>query len=426
MIQSILFFTLGFLTSGFLALMVAPAVWRRAVSLTRRRLEASLPLSANEIQADKDRLRAEFAMSTRRLEMSVKSFREKATAQIIEINRNREELARLAEERVQRDKAILELEAKAGDLRVELHSREDQLQRLSSRLTEADRVLEERARDIEKLGQMYDEATLTASNRQIELVSRETEYDRLSGSVGSLQSERKEAERRMREVAAENKAAQEALKDERKRSAEIDRKLERLVATVSDREDKLARREKELSRIRDEMKATARSGTDLESKLTQAQADRMKLEAEVADLQLQMSTLLSRGTGGDVEKAIESLQKERARQGERLNVLLRENKKLRSELEAMERTKAGDWDAERRDSALLREQINDLAAEVVNLTSMLDGPNSPIKQILANAEVSGSGDEAGRIVSLADRVKALQKAASAATSAAPEPVQRNG
>lgn len=426
MIQSILFFTLGFLTSGFLALMVAPAVWRRAVSLTRRRLEASLPLSANEIQADKDRLRAEFAMSTRRLEMSVKSFREKATAQIIEINRNREELARLAEERIQRDKAILELEAKAGDLRVELHSREDQLQRLSSRLTEADRVLEERARDIEKLGQMYDEATLTASNRQIELVSRETEYDRLSGSVGSLQSERKEAERRMREVAAENKAAQEALKDERKRSAEIDRKLERLVATVSDREDKLARREKELSRIRDEMKATARSGTDLESKLTQAQADRMKLEAEVADLQLQMSTLLSRGTGGDVEKAIESLQKERARQGERLNVLLRENKKLRSELEAMERTKAGDWDAERRDSALLREQINDLAAEVVNLTSMLDGPNSPIKQILANAEVSGSGDEAGRIVSLADRVKALQKAASAATSAAPEPVQRNG
>ncbi len=70
MIQSILFFALGFLCAGFLALMVAPAVWRRAVRLTRRRIEASVPLSLGEIQADKDRIRAEFAMSIRRLEMA--------------------------------------------------------------------------------------------------------------------------------------------------------------------------------------------------------------------------------------------------------------------------------------------------------------------------------------------------------------------
>jgi len=422
-IQSILFFSLGFLTAGFLALMVAPAIWRRAVSLTRRRLEASLPLSANEMQADKDRMRAEFAMSTRRLEMSIKSFRDKASAQILEINRNREELARLAEERAGRDKIIAELEARAGDLRSELRSREEHLARLAGRLAEADRVLEERASEIEKLGQMYDEATLTASNRQIELVSREAEYERLSGSVGGLQNERKDAEKRLREVAAENKAAQEALKDERKRAAELERKLERLVATVSDREDKLGRREKELTRIREEMKSGLRAVTDLEAKLAQGQADRVKLEAEVADLQLQISTLLSGGTGGDVEKAISTLQKERARQGERLNVLLRENKKLRSELEAMERAKADDWSSDRRDSALLREQINDLAAEVVNLTAMLDGPNSPIRQILADADATTASDGANRIVSLADRVRALQKAAS---SAAPETVKGNG
>ena len=85
MIESILFFSLGFLCAGFLALMVAPALWRRAVVLTRRRIESTVPLSLNEIQADKDRMRAEFAMSTRRLEMSIKSFREKAAGQIVEI-----------------------------------------------------------------------------------------------------------------------------------------------------------------------------------------------------------------------------------------------------------------------------------------------------------------------------------------------------
>ncbi|MCO5162730.1 MAG: hypothetical protein M9939_16470 [Mesorhizobium sp.] len=423
MIQSILFFSLGFLTAGFLALMVAPAIWRRAVSLTRQRLEASLPLSVNEIQADKDRMRAEFAMSTRRLEMSIKSFRDKASAQIIEINRNREELRRLAEERAARDKTITELEARAGELRAELRSREEQLQRLADRLAETEQVLENRAREIERLGQMYDEAALSASNRQIELVARESEFDRMAGNVGALQNERKEAERRLREMAAESRAAQQALKDERKRSAELDRKLERLMSTVSDREEKLARREKELARIRDQMKTASVGSNDLDSKLTQAQADRVKLEAEVAELQLQLATLLSGGTGSDADKAVASLQKDRDRQAERLATLVRENKKLRADLDAIERAKAGDWEVERRDSALLREQINDLAAEMVHLTAMIDGANSPIPQILAAAQ-EGSGEGGDQIVSLADRVKALQKAASA-KSATPEPVQGN-
>ncbi len=90
MLQSILFFVLGFLCSAFLALMVAPAIWRRAVVLTRKRIEAAVPLSVAEIQADKDRMRAELAMTIRRLEMNVQSLREKSAAQAIEISRGRE------------------------------------------------------------------------------------------------------------------------------------------------------------------------------------------------------------------------------------------------------------------------------------------------------------------------------------------------
>jgi chromosome segregation ATPase len=412
LIQSILFFTLGFLTAGFLALMVAPAIWRRAVILTRKRIEASVPLTMNEIQADKDRMRAEFAMSTRRLEMSIKTFRDKASTQIIEINRNREELKRLAEERGEKDRAITELEARGSELRTELRHREEQLQRMSARLAETEQALEARALEIERLGQMYDEASLIASNRQIQLVTRESDFERMTGDVGALRVQRKDADKRLREVAAESKAAQEALKTERKRASEAERKVERLLATVADREDKLDRREKELARLREEGRSGARSSDDVDTRLLEAQTDRVKLEAELADLQLQMSTLLSGATGGDVEKAMETLNKDRARLEERMTVLVRENKKLKGELAAIERVETDDWSDERRDSALLREQINDLAAEVVNLTAMLDGPDSPIRQILARPEtVRPEGAE--RIVSLADRVRALQKAASA-------------
>jgi chromosome segregation ATPase len=413
LIQSILFFSLGFLTAGFLALMVAPAIWRRAVILTRKRIEASVPLTMNEIQADKDRMRAEFAMSTRRLEMSIKTFRDKASTQIIEINRNREELKRLAEERGEKDRAITELEARGGELRTELRHREEQLKRLSTRLAETDQTLEARALEIERLGQMYDEASLTASDRQIQLVTRETDFERMSGDVGELRMQRKDADKRLREVAAEGKAAQEALKTERKRAAEAERKVERLLATVADREEKLDRREKEMARLREQGGSGARGSDDLEMRLLEAQTDRMKLEAELADLQLQMSTLLSGATGGDVEKAMDTLNRDRARLEERMTVLVRENKKLKGELTAIERVKTDDWSDERRDSAVLREQINDLAAEVVNLTAMLDGPDSPIRQILAKAEDATRPEGAERIVSLADRVRALQKAASA-------------
>jgi hypothetical protein len=97
-----------------------------------------------------------------------------------------------------------------------------------------------------------------------------------------------------------------------------------------------------------------------------------------------------------------------------MTALLRENKKLKTELQNAERGKSEDWNDERRDSALLREQINDLAAEVVSLTAMLDGPDSPIRAVLATAGEGAKPDAEGRIVSLADRVKALQKAASGA------------
>jgi len=407
-IQSILFFTLGFLCAGFLALMVAPAIWRRAVALTRKRIEASVPLSLTDIQADKDRMRAEFAMSTRRLEMSIKAFKDKAAAQIIEINRNRDELKRLANNRDGQNQSLSEMEAKSGELRGELRQREDQLQRLTAKLAEAEKAIERRALELDKMGRLYDEASLVASNRQIDLVVRETEVEKLS-------DQRKDAERRLQEITAENKTVRDALKGERKKAADLERKLERMVATLTDREEKLDRRERELARLREQLKGNTGAEDELNQKLIDAQADRVKLEAELADMTLQMSTLLSGATGGDVEKAIAKLSEDRERLETRLTALTRENKKLRTDLAAQERSKADDWSDERRGNALLREQINDLAAEVVSLTATLEGPDSPINKALAVVP-SGSPADVGpqeKITSLADRVRALQRAASA-------------
>ncbi len=60
MIELIMYFGIGFLTASLLALVSIPLVHTRAVRLTMRRVQAGIPLSMAEIQADKDHLRAEF------------------------------------------------------------------------------------------------------------------------------------------------------------------------------------------------------------------------------------------------------------------------------------------------------------------------------------------------------------------------------
>ena len=56
-------FALGFLAASLCGLLLLPALNARAARLERRRAEARLPLSPAEIAAERDFLRAQFALS---------------------------------------------------------------------------------------------------------------------------------------------------------------------------------------------------------------------------------------------------------------------------------------------------------------------------------------------------------------------------
>nr|WIE93704.1 hypothetical protein P9270_011560 [Mesorhizobium sp. WSM4875] len=377
MVQSILFFALGFLCAAFLVSLIAPAVWRRAVVLTRRRLEASMPLTPAEMLAEKDRIRAEFAMNTRRLEMNIKNLKEKVAEQLVEIGRAQEALKGLAVEKKDKTQALSDLQAKNAELRL----REEELHKLTEKLAQAERSLEKRALELQKLEQMYDEASFSSSNRQIELVARESELDKLANDIAVLRSQRKEADRRNQELAAESKATRDALKAEKKRTAELDKKVERLLATLADREEKLDRREKELARMRE------RPSKDHAVNGGTHKADEVQ----------------------GIDNAIAKLEGDRERLEARLTALARENKRLKTDLAALETAQPEQAAEAPRAGSALREQMNELAAEVVNLTMRLEGPDSPIAKALATPRDERQ-DIGERGISLADRVRALQKA----------------
>src|SRR6266566_6615882 len=116
MVEPIMFVGIGFLVAGLLVIGAIPLVHARAVRLTMKRLEAVTPMSMAEIQADKDQLRAEFAMSTRRLEMSVEQMKAKTTSQLAEIGKKSEAIGRLKLELGEKTAALLALEASEAQL----------------------------------------------------------------------------------------------------------------------------------------------------------------------------------------------------------------------------------------------------------------------------------------------------------------------
>jgi hypothetical protein len=99
MIQSLMLCGIGLLAGCLLMLTFFPVIHDRAVRLTSRQIAEATPMTVNEIQADKDHLRAEFAMSIRRLEIGMEGMRTKAIArsadkQNAEISRLKVELDR--------------------------------------------------------------------------------------------------------------------------------------------------------------------------------------------------------------------------------------------------------------------------------------------------------------------------------------------
>src|SRR5215469_15066576 len=141
MIEPIMYVGLGFLAACLIALTFIPFVHARAVRLTLRRLEASTPISMAEIQADKDQLRAEFAMSTRRLEMTVEQLKAKTTTQFAEIGKKTDAINRLKAELDEKTAAVLSLAAREKAVGEQMRALEDEYSVKHSGMREAERTL---------------------------------------------------------------------------------------------------------------------------------------------------------------------------------------------------------------------------------------------------------------------------------------------
>src|SRR6266550_1067344 len=169
MIEPIMYLAIGFLISMLFGLMIVPLVHNRAVRLTMRRMEELTPLSMAEIQADKDQLRAEFAMTMSRLEMNVEQMKAKTTNQLADLSRKSEAIGRLKLELGEKTAALFALEAKEKQLSDDLQTTQAELAAKTVALEEAERALASARTELVQVTANFNNASVAAGGQRVEL-----------------------------------------------------------------------------------------------------------------------------------------------------------------------------------------------------------------------------------------------------------------
>jgi chromosome segregation ATPase len=414
-IEAIMFSALGFLAASLIALVLLSAVWHRAVRLTTRRIEGAIPVSMAEIQADKDQLRAEFAMSTRRLETSVEQLKLKTTEQLADIGRKSESVRLLKNEVDEKTAAITALEAQEQSLRARLRSTEEELSLKAKALQEAESELATRASELSRLERNFNEKTSESDSQKVQMVALETQCESLKSKISDLErevsvteqklaEERDKAEQTSRLLAVERDKVQNLtvqLINTEGRLASSKSEVESFTQTVAALEAE-ARRQAEIAAERDRTLAA-----------TRAEADRTRAEVMAAHREIENA---ARGYAA----AIENLKAEKSMLEGALAQVRDDRERLQHEVASLKQDAESAWSSERVENALLRERINDVAAEVARLAANIEGSNSPIEQILSSTpapqrqngvhgHANTNGEDGGeRPQSLAERIRALQ------------------
>ena len=205
MIESLMYFGLGFLAAALLVgpfglLVVMPLVHGRAERLTTRRLEATIPQSMAEISADKDLLRAEFAVSTRRLEKKVEKLETSNASQIVELGKKGD--------------AIKNLEIDLDALRDQLRATEQELTVKKTAAREAECALSDKESELTMMRSALDERSALVDLQKTELVALGMQAQTLKGGLAQTGEEVKAAEER-------RDAAERALSDKESEVAKL-------------------------------------------------------------------------------------------------------------------------------------------------------------------------------------------------------------
>ena len=363
-----MYFALGFLVSGLLALLFLPAFWRRALRLSTRRLEMQLPLSMTEIVAERDQLRAEFAIEQRRVEKQVEDLSDARARDLAELGRRATHIATLEAELVETwHQSELRAERLAA-LGAELLNQQAEIGVAHQLLWDAEGRLVARTRELAALSDQHRALAELAEERrgaiaalETRIVGHEADNAQLAATLESLKRDHQAVTRAALDLEDKHTAARA---DAERAAAARDQALS-LVKDNVERAQEFERQHRVERRARLRLESELATQT---SALAAAEASQAALrEAHASEMAAR------RRAEQDLLQTVEDLRSRNAALEGALAAARRDATNLRAEratnLAHLE-PRGGD-DSE---TALLRRAIVDIGARVSQMADRMEAP----------------------------------------------------
>jgi chromosome segregation ATPase len=358
--------------------------------------------------------------------MNVEQLKNKTTSQLAELGKKSDAINRMKVELGEKNATIFALEAREKAVKEQLRATEEEFAAKTEALRGAEQALTDKRAELAKINSELSDRSMVADSRQVELVAVHAQIAELKNRVGDAEKEFASTQARLTQETRESETATRELGDARGR-------VENLSQRVTDLDRQLIVQVKEAEMLGNRV-------NDLEARLEKQ--GKLLAEREFENNQLrqagaaaerttqQLRDQIAQGESGKLP-ALEKLKTEKAALEEQLRVTRDERSKLQRDINAIQQQAESNWATERMENALLRERINDIAAEVAKLAMQLEGPNSPIEALLAAdsttakpvkvangattpANDAGSAGAASSGGTLAERIRALQSHASRA------------
>lgn len=365
MIEPAMYFTIGVLIALLFTIALIPLVHNRAERLTIKRLEAAVPVSLVEIEADKDQLRADFAMTARRLETTIEQLRANTAIQMAEIGRKTEGIARLKAELDEKTAALDATDARAHALDTQARTAEDELARRGAALDEAEQRFAAREAELASRAASLNDQSRSSESHRVEVLALQTQVEALKSRLDQTEREARDASARLR---AESIRAEDAMHQ----LAGMTGKADEAERQAAETWNLLRRHNSEADQVRARIQELEARLAEQGRLLVQKDHELARLGANSAAARNTSASTVAEGFGG---------------------------------------------------------RIGAIAAEIAQLTALLEGPDSPILATLAAAPPPVANDAAtNRLLAdlgmtsdspmLADRIRLLQHRAAKAAAGA--------
>ena len=385
MIEFALLFALGFLTAAILGLLAAPVVHRRIVRFAEERLTATMPLSPQEVRAQKDAARAGYAAENARTSQMLKRERDKNVVLLLQNGSTLKETQRLAGENADLHAQLADMNVEAADLRSATRQLEQNIERLKATLADVERDNVKKNIDIKTLNRQVDHLSGDMDSLKIDVAAHDAEAENLKSRIAGLKDEREIMRNELKAESTKARELEVRLARDETRLKQFEAKLAREMATNADKDSFLERRGSEIERLKAKVRE---AGTDLRdaSKALRAAGLTMPVRRDKKPAVTDPVTSGTLHTGPQDNADAQNTMSPVAAIDLTVPAEYARNRAATLSEQLINATSSAHDDA-------IRKEIADIAATMVALTAAKEGQGSPIPALLAAASTQADGPD---------------------------------